>query len=184
MPLTQLDSVAALIVIDLQKGIVGFTAELGSADVVSRSSKLAKAFRDRGLPVVLVNVAGRAPGRVDQAFPNRAFPPDWAELVPELNAQFSDILITKHRVGAFHGTDLDAKLRELGVTQVVITGIATGSGVESTARSAYDLGYHVVFVSDAMTDMNPASHKHSIETFFPRIGEVDTTENVLKAVRG
>lgn len=179
MPLTQLDPTAALIVIDLQKGITGFTAELGSADVVSRSAKLAAAFRERGLPVVLVNVVGRAPGRTDQGFPNRAFPPDWAELVPELNAQPSDILISKERVGAFLGTDLDARLRERGVTQVFMTGIATSFGVESTARSAFDLGYNVVFVSDAMTDMSPAAHSHAVEVFFSRIGEVDTTENVL-----
>ncbi len=184
MPLTQLDSTAALIVIDLQKGITGFAAELGSADVVSRSAELAKAFRERGLPVVLVNVVGRAPGRVDQGFGNRAFPPDWADLVPELDAQPSDVLISKERVGAFLGTDLDAKLKERGVTQVFMTGIATSMGVEATARSAFDLGYNVVFVSDAMTDLNPVSHKHAIEVTFPRMSEVDTTENVLKALRG
>ena len=184
MPLTQLDSTAALIVIDLQKGVTGFTVELGSADVVSRSAELAKAFRERGLPVVLVNVVGRAPGRVDQGFGNRAFPPDWADLVPELDAQPSDVLISKERVGAFLGTDLDAKLKERGVTQVFMTGIATSMGVEATARSAFDLGYNVVFVSDAMTDLNPVSHKHAIEVTFPRMSEVDTTENVLKALRG
>jgi nicotinamidase-related amidase len=184
MPLTQLDSTAALIVIDLQKGITGFTAELGSAEVVSRSAELAKAFRQRGLPVVLVNVVGRAPGRVDQGFGNRAFPPDWADLVPELDAQPSDILISKERVGAFLGTELDAKLRERGVTQVFMTGIATSMGVEATARSAFDLGYNVVFVSDAMTDLNPAAHKNAIEVTFPRMGEIDTLENVLKAVQG
>jgi nicotinamidase-related amidase len=184
MPLTQLDSVAALIVIDLQKGITGFTTELGSADVVSRSARLAKAFRERGLPVVLVNVTGRAPGRTDQGFPNRAFPPDWADLMPELEAHPSDILVTKQCVGAFLGTELDAKLRERGVTQVFMTGIATSFGVESTARSAFDLGYHVVFVSDAMTDMNPVAHKHCVEVMFPRLGEVETTEDVLKSLRG
>ena|ERR1700761_5626940 len=184
MPLTQLDSTAALIVIDLQKGITSFTAELGSTDVVSRSAELAKAFRERGLPVVLVNVVGRAPGRVDQGFGNRAFAPDWADLMPELDAQSTDILISKQRVGAFLGTELDAKLRERGVTQVFMTGIATSFGVESTARSAFDLGYNVVFVADAMTDMNPAAHKHNVEVMFPRMGEVDTTENVLRALRG
>jgi nicotinamidase-related amidase len=184
VPLTQLDSVAALIVIDLQKGITGFTAELGSADVVNRSAALAKAFRERGLPVVLVNVVGRAPGRVDQGFGNRAFPPDWADLAPELDAQPSDILISKQRVGAFLGTELDAKLKEHGATQVFMTGIATSMGVEASARSAFDLGYNVVFVSDAMTDLNPASHKHALEMILPRMGEVDTTENVLKTVRG
>jgi nicotinamidase-related amidase len=184
MPLTQLDLVAALVVIDLQKGIVGFAAEHGSAEVVNHSAELAKAFRERELPVVLVNVIGRPPGRTDQGFPNRAFPPDWAELVPELDSQASDILISKQRPGAFLGTELDAKLHERGVTQIFLAGIATSIGVEATARSAFDLGYNVVFVSDAMTDLNPASHKHALETTFPRMGEVDTTENVLKALRG
>ena len=183
MPLTQLDSKAALIVIDLQKGIVGFAAELGAADVVKRSAELAQAFRERGLPVVLVNVAGRAPGRTDQSF-NRQLPPDWAELTPELGAQPGDILITKHRVGAFLDTSLDARLRERGVTQLFLTGIATSMGVEATARSAYDLGYNVVLVSDAATDLSPASHKHAVEVVFPRLSEVDTTENVLKVLRG
>jgi nicotinamidase-related amidase len=184
VPLTQLDSVAALIVIDLQKGIVGFSAEQGSADVVSHAAELAKAFRKRGLPVALINVIGRPPGRTDQGFPNRPFPPDWADLVPELDSQASDILISKQRPGAFLGTELDAKLRELKVTQVFLVGIATSIGVESTARSAFDLGYNVVFVSDAMTDLNPVSHKHALEMILPRMGEVDTTENVLKALRG
>ena len=184
MPLTLLDPTAALIVIDLQKGIIGFAAELGSAGVVARSAELAAAFRERNLPVVLVNVVGRAPGRVDQSFGNRAFPPDWADLVPELNAQPSDILISKQRVGAFLGTELDAKLKEKGVTQVFITGIATSMGVEATARNAFDLGYNVVLVSDAMIDLNPAAHTNAIANTFPRLGEIDTTESVLKAVRG
>jgi nicotinamidase-related amidase len=183
MPLTQLDSTAALIVIDLQKGIAAFAADMGGAEVIRRSAELAKAFRERGLPVVLVNVVGRAPGRVDQGFGNRTFAPDWADLVPELDAQPSDILISKQRVGAFLGTELDAKLKELGVTQVFMTGVATSMGVEATARSAFDLGYNVVFVSDAMTDLNPASHKHATEVSFPRIGEVDTTENVLAKLK-
>ncbi len=184
MPLTQLDSVAALVVIDLQKGIVGFAAELGSAEVVKHTAELAKAFRQRGLPVVLVNVIGRPPGRTDHSFPSRAFPPDFADLAPELDAQPSDILISKQRPGAFLGTELDAKLREKGVTQVFFAGIATSIGVEASARSAFDLGYNVVFVSDAMTDLNPVAHKHALEVNLPRLGEVDTTENVLKVLRG
>jgi nicotinamidase-related amidase len=184
MPLTQLDSVAALVVIDLQKGIIGFAAEHGSAEVLCRSAELTKAFRQRGLPVVLVNVTGRPPGRTDQSFPARSFPPDFADLATELDAQSSDILISKQRPGAFLGTELDAKLRERGVTQVFMAGIATSIGVEASARSAFDLGYNVVFISDAVTDLNPVSHKHALEMVFPRLGEVDTTENVLKALRG
>jgi nicotinamidase-related amidase len=83
-------------------------------------------------------------------------------------------------LGAFIGTSLDDYLRESGVTQVFLTGIATSSGVESTARSAYDYGYHVVLVVDAMTDRSANAHRHSVEEIFPRLGETDTTENVLK----
>ncbi len=180
MPLTQVDSNAALVVIDLQKGIVGFPTAHPSSEIVSRSAQLARAFRERGLPVVLVNVAGRAPGRTDTGIRNYAFPPDWTELVPELGQEPSDLLVTKHRAGAFLGTSLDELLRARGVTQIFLAGISTSVGVESTARSAYDLGYNVVFVSDAMTDMNEDAHTKRVEIMFPRLGEVETTEGVLK----
>jgi nicotinamidase-related amidase len=180
MPITQLDSVPALIIVDLQKGIVGMPTAHPTTDIVSRSAELARAFRQRGLPVVLVNVDGPAPGRTDTVRPKFSFPPDWTDLVPELEQNPSDLLITKHRVGAFIGTSLDESLRRRGVTQIILTGVATTAGVESTARSAHDLGYNVVFVADAMTDMNADAHRHSIEKIFPRFGEVDTTAAVLK----
>jgi nicotinamidase-related amidase len=183
MPLTTLDPIAALIVIDLQKGIVGLPTAHPTADIVSRSAALAQAFRDRRLPVVLVNVDAPAPGRTDAGRRNLAFPEGWTELVPELGQQPTDYLVTKHRVGAFIGTTLDSYLRECGVTQVFLTGIATRSGVEATARSAFDLGYNVVLVTDAMTDMDEAAHRHSVENVFPRIGETDTAENVLAFLR-
>lgn len=180
MPITKLDATTALIVIDLQKGIVGLATVHPASGIVDRSAQLARAFRERGLPVVLVNVSGRAPGRTDAGIPKFSFPPDWTELVPELEQQPGDYLVTKQRVGAFIGTDLDAYLRERGVTQVVLTGIATSAGVESSARSAYDLGYNVTLVADAMTDRDADIHRHCIEKVFPRLGEIDTTENVLK----
>jgi len=182
MPLTRVDEKCALVVVDLQKGIVGLPVE-GIGDVVLRSVKLVKAFREALQTVVLVNVAGRAPGRVDMGF-NRPLPPDFAELIPGLEQSPSDVLVTKHRVGAFLGTALDEELKKRGVTQVVLCGVATGSGVESTARSAYDLGYNVVFVADAMVDMNPEIHKNCIERSFPKLGEVETTEGVLGMLRG
>jgi nicotinamidase-related amidase len=184
VPLTQLDANAALVLIDLQKGIVDLPTVHPSSEIVSRSAQLAQAFRERGLPVVLVNVAGRAPGRTDAGIRNYAFPPDWTELVPELKQQPSDLLVTKHRVGAFLGTALDELLRGREVTQVFLAGVSTSGGVESTARSAYDLGYHVVFVSDAMTDMNEDAHSKRVEIMFPRLGEVETTDGVLKMLAG
>lgn len=180
MPLTKLDPVAAFIVIDLQKGIVGLPTAHPTAEIVERSARLARAFRERSLPVVLVNVTGRAPGRTSFNRPMPPFPPDWTELVPELDPQPSDLLISKQRVGAFIGTSLDEGLRRRGVTQVFLAGVATSAGVEATARSAYDHGYNVVLVVDAMTDMDPDAHRYSVEKTFPRLGEIDITENILK----
>jgi nicotinamidase-related amidase len=111
-----------------------------------------------------------------------SFPSDWTDLVPELQRQPGDYIVTKHRLGAFIGTSLDEILRRRGVTQVFLTGIATSLGVESTARSAYDYGYNVVFVVDAMTDRDGDSHRHSVEKIFPRLGETDITDNVLKVI--
>lgn len=179
MPLTQIDPVAALVVIDLQKGIAGLpVAPYSAADVIARSAKLAAAFRAKNLPVVLVNVEGRAPGRSDTTF-NFSPPPDWAELVLELNRQPSDYTVTKHQIGAFYGTALERILRRAGVTQVFLTGIATTMGVEASARNAYDHGFHVVLVEDAMSDMSEDNHKHAVATTFARIGEVTTTADVL-----
>jgi nicotinamidase-related amidase len=182
MPLTQLDINAALVVIDLQKGIVGLPTVHPASEIVGRAVQLARAFRERGLPVVLVNVTGRAPGRTEAGVPKFSFPPDWTELLPELGQQAGDYLVTKQRVGAFIGTALDDYLRERGVTQVVLAGIATSAGVESTARSAYDLGYNVAFVVDAMTDRDADAHRHCVEKVFPRLGETANAADVLKLV--
>jgi nicotinamidase-related amidase len=181
MPLTTIDTNTALVVIDLQKGIVAYPTVHPIGAIVERSARLAQAFRARGLPVVLVNVAGRAPGRTDAGpnAPKLPSDPAWAELVPELAQQDSDCLITKHRLGAFLGTELDSYLRARGVTQIVLTGVATSIGVESTARSAYDLGYNVTLVTDAVTDMNPETHQHTVEKIFPRLGETGSTDGVL-----
>jgi len=183
MPLTKLDTTTALIVIDLQKGIATIPTAHPMAEIVARAARLADAFRERSLPVVLVNVAGLAPGRTDAGRPNFAFPPDWTEFVPELSPQPGDHAITKQRVGAFHGTDLDSYLRERGVTQVVIVGVATSFGVESTARSAYDLGYNVTLVVDAMTDRDAGAHSNCLGKIFPRIAETGTTDDAMKLLQ-
>jgi nicotinamidase-related amidase/predicted MFS family arabinose efflux permease len=181
MPLTTLDQTPALVVIDLQKGIVGLPCAHPIGEIVSRAAELARAFREHGLPVILVNVAGRAPGRTEVTL-NFTPPANWTDLVPELDQQPSDYLVTKHQIGAFYGTALEQILRRRGVTQVVLAGVATGSGVEATARNAYDHGYNVTLVVDAMTDMSADAHRYSIEKVFPRLGETATTEDVLKAL--
>ena len=170
MPLTQLDACAALIVIDLQKGIVAAPTVHPAAEIVDRAAQLAKAFRARRWPVVLVNVTGPPPGRTDVARRPMSLPPDWTELVPELDPQPSDIRVSKQRIGAFIGTSLHDELEKRGVTQVFLVGISTSIGVESTARSAYDYGYNVFFVADAMTDRDAEAHQFSVEKVFPRIG--------------
>lgn len=110
------------------------------SEVIARAAQLARAFRERKLPVVLVNVTGMAPGRTEAGRPKFAFPEGWTALVPELEKHPDDYLVSKQRVGAFIGTSLDGYLRQRGVTQVVLRGVSTSSGVEATARSAYDLG--------------------------------------------
>jgi nicotinamidase-related amidase len=183
MPLTQLDASSALIVIDLQKGIVGMPTAHPAKEIIDRAAQLARAFRARSLPVVLVNVSGMAPGRTDAGARKFSFPPDWTDLVPELEQQPNDVIITKQRWGSFIGTALDGILRGRNVTQVVLTGVATSVGVESTARSAYDLGFNVTLVVDAMTDRDADAHGYSVEKIFPRLGETAKTEDVLQFLK-
>jgi nicotinamidase-related amidase len=179
MPVTTLDPKTALIVIDLQKGIVGLPAAHPMGEVVKNACELADAFRRSGLPVVLVNVEGGAPGRAEQTRSTRDFPAGWTDLVPELNQQPSDHRVTKRTWGAFTNTGLEKQLKELSVTQVVIAGVATSIGVESTARHAHEYGFHVTLAVDAMTDMNADAHTNSITRIFPRLGETGTTQEII-----
>ncbi|MER7180181.1 cysteine hydrolase [Streptomyces hyaluromycini] len=184
MTLTTLDPASALIVIDLQKGIVSAHTDDAVTAAVEQAAHLAAEFRRHGLPVVLVNVTGRAPGRTEagRSAGSAAPPSGWAELVDELDVQQTDHLITKRRRSAFHDTGLDTLLRDLGVTQIVLAGISTSSGVESTARSASDHGYHVVLATDAMTDPDADAHLHSVGRIFPKLGETATTAEVIDMV--
>ena len=181
MPVTALDPKSALIAIDLQKGVAGmFPGSDALKVVVENTNRLARAFRGKGLPVVFVTVAGSAPGRTDQ--PRRAqgeLPPGFIDLVPELIQDATDIHVVKHTTGAFPKTGLKDKLNALGVTKVVITGVSTSGGVNSTARQAYELGYNVTLPTDAMTDGNPETHAMSIAKDFPRIAETGTTDQIL-----
>ena len=178
MPVTTLDPNTALIVIDLQNGIVALPTAHPVGEVVRRASLLADAFRRHGLPVVLVHVEGAPPGRTEQ--PRRPNPSaGWSDLVPELNRQPADHLVTKRTWGAFTGTGLDDHLRRLGVTQVVVVGVATSLGVESTARFAHELGYNVALATDAMTDMSGDAHDNSVTRVFPRLGETGTTQEII-----
>ncbi len=179
MPITALDPTTALVVIDLQAGMTGLPTVHPFEEVAGRAAQLARAFRARKLPVVLVNVAGGAPGRTEAGGSGPAFPDGWTALLPELEQQPSDKAVTKFTWGAFHNTDLAEYLHSLAVTQVVIVGVATSVGVESTARQAYEHGLHVTLATDAMTDLNPAAHDNTIAHIFPKLGETGSTKDVL-----
>ncbi len=179
MPLTILDPRTALIVVDLQQGLMALPTVHPIGDVISKASALAEAFRRRGLPVVLVNVDGGAPGRTEQPRTVQAFPVGWTDLIPELDRQADDIVVTKRTWGAFASTDLEHRLKALGVTQVVVVGVATGTGVEATARQAYEGGFNVTLAIDAMTDRRAEAHDYSIANVFPRLGETGTTRDII-----
>jgi len=180
MALTTLDPNTALIIVDLQKGIVGSAFVHPIDEVVERSRALLDAFRRRGLPVVLVNVAGGAPGRTERPRRSEPFPDGWADLIPELDQQPSDIVVTKRTWGAFASTDLEDRLKALGVTQVVVTGVATATGVEATARQAYEQGFNVTLAIDAMTDGRREAHDYSINNVFPKLGETGSAREIIE----
>ncbi|MER5401322.1 hydrolase [Streptomyces sp. NPDC002599] len=188
MAVTTLDPRTALVLIDLQHGIVGNPglAPHAAADVVERSVRLADAFRGHGLPVVLVRVTAAAdgadavPGRIDGQSRGRSFPEGWDVIVDDLAGHPEDITVTKRNWGAFYGTDLDLQLRRRGITQIVLAGIATSIGVESSARAAHEHGYHVTLATDAMSDLDPETHRNSVERIFPRLGETGTTEEIVE----
>jgi len=180
MPLTTLDPNSALIVVDLQKGIVSGTFIHPIGEIVDRTRALLDAFRANHLPVVLVNVAGRAPGRTEQGpRSNPSFSEGWTDLLPQLDQQPGDILVTKRSWGAFATTDIEGELKARGVTQVVVTGVATSVGVEATARQAYEQGFNVTLALDAMTDVREEAHEYSIRNVFPRLGETVSTQEII-----
>ncbi|ORM64266.1 hydrolase [Pantoea rodasii] len=184
MALTTLDTKTALIVIDLQHGIVRLpVTPLAAETVIARCAQLVDAFHGKQLPVVKVNVAGGAPGRNEQARHSGELPDDWAVLLPEMALQADEIAVTKKTWGGFYNTDLHQQLQQRGVTQVVICGIATSIGVEATARQAYELGYNVTLATDAMTCLNADTHQNSVERIFPRLGETGSTTDVLELLK-
>ena len=185
---TAFDKHTALVLIDLQQAITQMPLISPIGGVLANANKLLAAFRQAGLPVVLVTVdpAGAALGlRNEIQRPSRStYPPEMLALVPEIKAAPSDIRITKHTWGAFHETGLHEALRQCGVTGLVLAGVATSLAVESTARAAHERGYNLAFAQDAMSDRVASAQENSLRVIFPRIGEVDSTDNVIKALGG
>ncbi|WNV88256.1 isochorismatase family protein [Umezawaea sp. Da 62-37] len=188
MPLTTLDDHTALVVVDLQNGVLSRpTAPHTAQEVIARAVDLAAAFRSHGLPVVLVRFttaadgADATPGRTDMSGRAGGVPPEgWDVVVDELAGHAEDIVVTKRNWGSFHGTDLDVQLRRRGVTQVVLAGVATSLGVESTARAAHEHGYHVTLATDAMTDIDPDAHDNTVRRVLPLLGETGTADEVVE----
>ena len=184
-------STTALVLIDLENDIVTrpHLAPYTGPEVVERCATLAAAMRTAGAPIAYVHVLLHEteqhivdrPTSAPSATPP---PPDASNLVPEAGFQpGTDILIAKRGRGAFHGTALDQLLRRRGVRTIVIAGIATNIGVESTARAAADIGYNLVFASDAMTTMGAELHSFALEKIFPMFGRVRTTDEILAAIK-
>ena len=115
--------------------------------------------------------------------PAAAKPANWSTIVEELGAQPGDIRISKRQWGAFYGTELDLQLRRRGIGTIVLAGISTNVGVESTARDAFERGYEQVFVGDAMASPSAEAHANTLKFTFPRIGRTRTTQDVLTALQ-
>ncbi|MDX6247069.1 MAG: hypothetical protein QOF10_429 [Kribbellaceae bacterium] len=186
MALSTLDEHTALVVIDLQNSVAALpTAPYSTTEVIARTAELADAFRARQLPVFLVRVSATAqtmaPGRIEYVRPGAGASPEGGDqIVPELAGHPEDVIVTKRNWGAFYGTDLDLLLRRRGITQIVLTGVATSFGVDTTARGAYEHGYNVTLATDAMSDLDAAGHEHTLLRVFPRLGESGTTSEVLE----
>jgi nicotinamidase-related amidase len=178
--------VTALVLIDLQNGIVGRQlAPYASADVVRNEVRLADALRaKRGLVIFVRVMVGEVLNLpVDAPTPRPAnIPPEASELVPELHVQAGDVVISKRQWGAFYGTDLEQQLRRRQIRTIVMGGIATNFGVESTARAAQDRGYELVFAEDAMSSMSAEAHEFAVSNIFPRMGRIRSTDQVLAAI--
>jgi nicotinamidase-related amidase len=180
----------ALVVIDIQKGIVAMGGKLEpytANQVIVNVSKLVRRFRELGMPVFLVRVTSidgkdMLRPRTDQQvqWSSGQRPADWAEFVEEIRPTEKDIVITKRQWGAFYGTELDLQLRRRGIDTIVLCGVSTNIGVETTAREAYQRGYNQVFVIDAMAASGRDEHEATLKFIFPRIGLLRTTDQILR----
>jgi nicotinamidase-related amidase len=182
-------SKTALVVIDLQEGILPFAGGPHTAnDVVSRAARLAEKCRAKGTPVIMVRVGWSADFAealkqpVDAQAAAHALSENWWSYPVSLGKQDSDIEVTKRQWGAFYGTDLELQLRRRGIDTIVLCGISTNIGVESTARNAWELGFNLVVVEDACSAGSSEEHQGSMTHIFPRIGRVRSTDEILNAL--
>ncbi|HEY9102601.1 hydrolase [Chitinimonas sp.] len=180
----------ALVLIDLQQGILPYAGTHSADTVLQNANRLSQRFRELGAPVVLVRVGWSADfgdslkQPVDQAppLPPGGLPANWLDSPPTLLHAPSDVLIVKRQWNAFFGTELDLQLRRRGIRTIVLGGIVTGIGVEATARAGWELGYEQVLVEDLCSAPKPEHHRFSMENILPRLGRVRDTQTVLKAL--
>jgi nicotinamidase-related amidase len=175
----------ALVAIDLQSAIVARqTAPHTAHDVVARTRTLADALRAAGGTVIFVHVLIEEfvslPADSPSQRPDGPLPPEATEIVAAVGRQPADALIAKRQWGAFYGTNLEQTLDRRGIDTILMTGIATNIGVESTARAAFDAGYALVFASDAMASFSAEWHDFSVNNIFPRMGRVRTSAEILQ----
>lgn len=192
--ITTLDSKTALVQIDMQRGIVSGEKAHPTQPIIDNIAKLQTAFRQAGLPVVIVHVEPiGSPASVVRSERNQ-FPKDKAgqqqmldqmqanhffDIVDPLTPQPGDLTITKETWNAFFNTPLHDELQQRGITGIVLCGISTSIGIEGTARSANERGYNISFATDAMTDNAIDAHNYSLTYIFPRIGELGTTDEII-----
>ncbi|MEV8099227.1 isochorismatase family protein [Kitasatospora sp. NPDC085879] len=173
--MTALDaSRTALVLVDLMERIVALPlAPRPGPEVLRAATDLAAAFRDAGATVVAVRA--ERPGVAEQ--------PPGSGLVDGV-AEPGDLVVVKRTVGAFHGTGLHERLQERGIDTLVLAGIATNMGVESTARAAADHGYTLLFAEDATTALTPEEHTAAVHYNLPRFGTVTTTGQLRSDLAG
>ncbi|WP_433977330.1 hydrolase [Erwinia sp. E_sp_B01_9] len=178
----------ALVLIDLQEGILPFAGgPYAASDVVARSAVLAEKFRSVNAPVVLVRVGwakdfGDAPKQPVDVSHGGALPENWWDYPVALGKKDGDIEVTKHQWGAFYGTDLELQLRRRGIDTIVLGGISTNIGVESTARNAWELGFNLVVAEDICSAGGTEEHNGSFKHIFPRLGRVRNSSEILSAL--
>lgn len=180
----------ALVVIDLQNGVAALQGEpYSTAEVVTKSAKLINVFREKGAFVALLRVTSKdgkdilnpvtdGPSQFHSGNPTK----NPSEIVSEIGVTESDFLITKKQWGAFYGTDLDLQLRRRRIDTIVLCGIATGYGVDTTAREAYQHGYNQVFAIDAMTGLGQEEHDYVLKYIFPKIGRLRTVDEIIDSL--
>ncbi len=182
---------SALILIDLQNGIASrelSTLPYTSEEVIQNASKLVKALSEKGAFIVLVRVStidgkDMVKPKTDLKAAGMKYPEGWDNLVPEIADTKNAHIITKKQWGAFYGTDLDLQLRRRGIDTIILGGVSTNIGVDTTAREAYQHGYNQIFAEDVMTALTKEEHEYVCKYIFPRIGKIRSTKEIVSSLK-